>query len=85
MSEVKLKPCPFCGGEAIMWSCDRLIEISCKPCKFSRSFQGLIGNKKTDVPVVYEGGIVSEYEFYNKDAYEEAIEAWNTRKEGKSE
>lgn len=24
MSEIKLKPCPFCGGEAILLTCSRL-------------------------------------------------------------
>ena len=75
----ELKKCPFCGGEAEKWSCDRLITISCKKCNYTRSFNGLVSNKKTDVPVVYEGGIVSDTEFYNRYAHEEAIEAWNNR------
>lgn len=74
-----LRECPFCGGEAEKWSCDRLITISCKKCNYTRNFNGLVSNKKTDVPVVYEGGIVSDSEFYNRYAHEEAIEAWNNR------
>ena len=80
MANDKLLPCPFCGGEVEYWSCDRLIQIECKVCKYHRLFNGLISNKKTDVPVVYKGGIVSDTEFYNRYATEEAIASWNTRK-----
>lgn len=30
MSEEKLKPCPFCGGEARMWSWNGGTRIDCK-------------------------------------------------------
>lgn len=74
-----LKPCPFCGSLPKWWSCDRLIQITCEKCKYTRSFPGIVGTKKTKVPIVYTDGKVSETEFYNQFAYEEAIAAWNRR------
>lgn len=76
---MNLKPCPFCGNEVTENSVDRIITIKCPKCNFERSFPGLISNKKTDVPVKYSDGTVSDYEFYNKNAYKEAEEAWNLR------
>ena len=32
------------------------------------------------MPIRYEGGKISTYEWYDKDAREKAVEAWNTRK-----
>ena len=75
-----LKPCPFCGEIPNWESCDRLIHISCDNCNYTRSFVGLINNVPSDVPVRYEGGVISTTEFYHADAHEKAIEAWNTRK-----
>lgn len=76
---MSLKPCPFCGDKPKVFSCDRLIQIGCDNCNFHVGFQGLIGNKITDVPVHYSDGTISDYEFYNKDAYKEAEEKWNMR------
>lgn len=77
----KLKPCPFCGGEAFKRSYDRLIQIGCESCGYTRGFCGIIQSKiDTGVPIRYEGGKISTYEWYDKDAREKAVEAWNTRK-----
>ena len=75
-----LKPCPFCGKIPTWESCDRLIQISCNNCNYTRSFDGLISFVPSDVPVRYKGGVISTTEFYHADAQEIAIEAWNTRK-----
>ena len=78
----KLKPCPFCGGEPYIDSCDRLISIGCKPCGYIRSFHGLVQSEiDTGVPIVYKSGKVSDSEWYDRFAYKKAIEAWNRRAE----
>jgi len=76
----RLKPCPFCGEEAYFWSCDRLINIGCKKCSYHRHFHGLVQSEiNTGVPIHYESGEISTTEWYDKDAHEKAIEAWNKR------
>ena len=78
----KLKPCPFCGEMPTVYSCDRLISIGCKPCGYSRGFHGLVQSEiDTGVPIVYTGGTISTSEWYDKDAREKAITAWNRRAE----
>ena len=47
----RLKPCPFCGGPPYEESCDRLIIIGCEECDYHMSFPGLVGTKKTDIPM----------------------------------
>ena len=32
MSEIKLKPCPFCGGEAEMFGNESVVFVGCKEC-----------------------------------------------------
>ena len=32
MSEIKLKPCPFCGGEAEMFGNESAVFVGCKEC-----------------------------------------------------
>lgn len=32
MSEIKLKPCPFCGGEAEMFMLDDRYTVRCRSC-----------------------------------------------------
>ena len=32
MSEIKLKPCPFCGGEAEMFGNESVVFVGCKKC-----------------------------------------------------
>lgn len=78
----ELKPCPFCGGEAYTWACDRVIEIGCKACNYHMSFPGLVQSEiNTHVPVVYKGNIVSDHEWYDKDAHKRATQKWNRRAE----
>ena len=39
MSEIKLKPCPFCGGEAEIISVNALTHcVHCKECNLLRAF-----------------------------------------------
>lgn len=80
MDRLKLKPCPFCGGEAKRWSCDRLILIGCATCNYKRSFHGLVQSEiETACPVRYRDGTVSDHEWYDGLAHEKAAEAWNRR------
>lgn len=75
-----VKPCPFCGGEPYIDSCDRLILIGCNLCGFSRYFHGLVQSEvNTGIPIVYKGGKVSDSEWYDQFAHEKAVEAWNRR------
>ena len=71
MSEMKLKPCPFCGEEAEFYRtpiksnggwCDSVV-VRCKACE-ARTNRVLYNAKKHP----------------NDEEYEEAAEAWNTRK-----
>lgn len=80
MKAPDLKPCPFCGGEAEKWSCDRLILIGCPVCNYKRSFHGLVQSEfETNVPIQYSDGTTSDHEWYDSKAYERAFEAWNRR------
>lgn len=76
----KLKPCPFCGGEPYIDSCDRLIRICCEPCGYDRAFHGLVQSEiETPVVASYKKGTKEPLEWYDKDAYEKAVDAWNRR------
>lgn len=80
MSEIKLKPCPFCGGDAYEELCDRFIKIGCKSCKFERVFRGVIQSEiNTGKPITYFGGRISNNDGYDANAYEKAAEQWNRR------
>ena len=76
---IELKPCPFCGGEAYIWVCDRLINIGCKKCDYHLSFNSYLTPEKTDVSVKYSDGTISTFEWFNGNAKNEAIEKWNRR------
>ena len=87
MSDVELKPCPFCAGEFTDASYDRGIQFNCKPCGYSRNFPGLFQTKKSNQPVpihVYRR-TVSDYgntfrqEYIHIDAMEKAITEMNKR------
>lgn len=67
MSEIKLKPCPFCGGEAYTYTCTSLNHgkkvknwlIHCKECHLNYPNFSIVDRCLTE---------------------EEAIKHWNTRK-----
>lgn len=76
----ELKPCPFCGGKPYIDSCDRLINIGCKPCGYTRYFYGLVqSDHKTDVVVSYNQNTNEPLEWYDPNAYKHACEEWNRR------
>lgn len=71
MSKIKLKPCPFCGGEAkvqtgvsqnMLYGDRPNAAVVCKKC-------GCGTGKKQDI--YYDGSVINE-----------AIREWNRRKEG---
>jgi len=67
-----LKPCPFCGGEAFIDACDRLINTGCSACKYSIYRRGVVTPEVTPIRL-------SETEYLDADARDKAIDAWNTR------
>lgn len=76
----QLKPCPFCGDEPYMDSCDRLISIGCERCGYRRSFHGLVQNEfVTPVEAGYSRETGKAIEWYDKDAYDKAADQWNMR------
>ena len=80
--ENRLKPCPFCGEEPYVESCDRLIDIGCEVCGYHLHFHGLV-QSEFETPVIisrYNGGFPAEW--YDPDAYEKAAAGWNRRAEG---
>lgn len=75
-----LKECPFCGGEPHVESCDRLIQIGCKKCNYSRSWHGLVQSDiVTDVVTTYSSETKQPIEWYDRDAYVTAANEWNKR------
>ena len=76
---MELKPCPFCGGEAVVaWAHppfmlkrlhNRFIFAGCKKCHVSTPLFN--ARNKTGSPLINEA--------HTKDAKKKAIEAWNRR------
>lgn len=75
----KLKPCPFCGGEATVFCERKLLSLSmpvfavecrvgCEKCGIYFRQNSVISRAEYRAPVT------------NRDRYEEAVEAWNGRK-----
>lgn len=77
----KLKPCPFCGGDACVISrshdvetngnfCEEY-EVGCRSCgaNIGKTFRGEFFRKNGEFFVV-------------KDGYSEAVAAWNRREDG---
>lgn len=81
----KLKPCPFCGGDAYEESYDRIIQIGCRICNYHMSFNGLLQTKiNTGIIASYTirfDGVKIPYEYYDAKAYEKAYKKWNRRAE----
>ena len=77
--ENRLKPCPFCGAEPYVESCDRLIDIGCEACGYHLHFHGLVQSEFVTPVIVsrYNGGLPAEW--YDPDAYEKAAAGWNRR------
>lgn len=80
LGKSKLLPCPFCGGSPYIDSCDRIINIGCSACGYHRYFHGLVQNDyETAVVASYKKGTKEPLEWYDKDAYQKAADAWNVR------
>lgn len=79
--DTTLKPCPFCGAEPYVDSCDRIIDIGCDKCGYHRHFHGFVQDEiETDVVVSrYKDSSRKAYEWYDKDAYQKAAAGWNER------
>lgn len=76
----ELLKCPFCGGEPYIVSCDRIISIGCERCKFHRPFHGLAqSDEVTDVVITRDRKTGEPIEWYDKDAFQKAIDGWNRR------
>lgn len=73
-------PCPFCGVEPYIDSCDRIINIGCEQCGYHRYFPGLVQSDHVTNVVASKYKQTGEpFEWYEKDAYALAIDAWNRR------
>lgn len=78
--ENRLKPCPFCGAEPYVDSCDRIINIGCDECKYHRYFHGLVQSEfETPVVISRYKNTGEAYEWYDKDAFLKAAMGWNRR------
>ena len=73
----ELKPCPFCGGEAKTFRCDRVFTIGCEPCGYHMAFSGWLQTVPNGRCVSSDTSSVKEY--YHHDAWDKAIEVWNRR------
>ena len=71
MSEIKLKPCPFCGGEA---------EFVRKPVKANGGWCDAVYVRCTACDARSNRVLYSANIHRNDSEYTEATEAWNTRK-----
>ena len=73
----KLKPCPFCGGEAEIKKCgiicDEAYVVVCKECKV-RTRMEFINRPKID-----EEKTEKTAEDFEKDAMKAAADKWNRR------
>jgi Lar family restriction alleviation protein len=72
-----IKNCPFCGGEAFYDAVDVLIMIGCKTCGYNRAWNGVITSVPHGEPISNPASACLLY--YNKNADQEAIDAWNKR------
>lgn len=77
--DYKLKPCPFCGAEPYVESCDRLITIGCEKCGYARNFHGLVQFEIVTKVIAsrWHGGLPAEW--YDEYAYQKAADGWNRR------
>jgi hypothetical protein len=85
-SDIKLLPCPFCGGEAILEeyyeTCDgrgnRSAKIECEcGLKMSLTWSEFTQAKKD---FNYTGGYYSQNKKFWKGMHQRLIDKWNTRK-----
>lgn len=66
MDKIKLKPCPFCGGEAVIHINDGGVRVICKKCEASTPIA---------VDFYYQGEPTGE-------AVYKVVERWNRRDGG---
>lgn len=72
----KLKPCPFCGGEAT------IREFACGSTgngEFSASYE--VGCKDCKIKFLRESkfSLINGHPVFSKNGYDECINAWNRR------
>ena len=72
----KLKPCPFCGGEAT------IREFACGSAGngwFSASYE--VGCKDCKIKFLRESkfSLINGHPVFSKNGYDECIDAWNRR------
>lgn len=78
---IKLKPCPFCGGEAAAF-CERKSDYPYMLGKPVFTIKCRAGCEKCGI-YFRQNCVISRAEYRapvtNRDRYEEAVEAWNRR------
>ena len=83
LGDATLLSCPFCGGEPYIDSCDRIINIGCEPCGYKRYFHGLVQSDiETGVVASISSNTGEPLEWYDRDAYQKAVDGWNRRYKG---
>lgn len=77
-NEMKLLPCPFCGGKTIF----NVITINSSNCSVGFTFEILCNDCRIKLPKKYEVELsMGEHGEIktSKDERKEALEAWNSR------
>lgn len=48
---MELKPCPFCGGEAVIYTGNGDVSIACKECQCGTAYVSGTGTLKTKIKI----------------------------------